>query len=303
MQVNPSAILEACLVNNDTIMNALNLTSSLDLGSSLNFGSLDSLNLGSALDFTEFDKLKVKIDSLNITTFKPTFHDDLKEANRLCGFTLPQTAVCLNNADPASADKIGPCSDTTNYGGANCGGSSPAGVQTACTTIKDTGCTVQSNLTTLWSNVNTTTASFRADIQAIKTNIGVFSAQVLSFESSMVNVSKQVQPLLDAVSSIKTVGSCGFVRERYDEIRTHLCSTSLSALLWVGLCLLLVAVMTFPMIVCDVFIQVRIAGEGQSAVAHLYDADDSDMLSEFEMEDVWNHPENEFKLKHWESEG
>ena len=300
--INASAILEACLVKNDTIMNALNLTSSLDIGSSLSFGSLGTLNLESALDFTEFDKLKVKIDSLNVTTFQPSFHEDFAEASRLCGFGLPQTSVCLNNANTLSATKIGPCSDTVTYPGANCGAGSPG--ETACKTIRDNACSAQSNMTSLWSQVNATTASFRRDVQAIKTNIGVFSSNVRSFEGSMVNVSKQVQPLLDAVSSIKTVGSCGFVRERYDEIKSHLCQKSLSALLWVGLCLLLAALMTFPMIVCDVFIQVRIAGEGQSAVAHLYDADDDDMLQDgIELEDIWNKPENEFRLKHWETAG
>ena len=229
-------------------MNALNLTSSLDIGSSLNFGSLDSLDLQSALDFTEFDKLKLKIDSLNITSFKPTFHDDLADSSRMCGYTI-DASVCLNAA--TSATSIGPCAQ---YAGPNCGSGTYA---PTCQGIKDQSCNVKGNLTSLWSQVNTTTASFRADIQAIKTNIVSFSGTVMSFESSMVNVSKQVAPLLSAVDSIKTVGNCGFVRERYNEIRRHLCNNSLNALFWVGLCLLLTALMTFPMIVCDVFIQVR----------------------------------------------
>merc|ERR1712072_368601 len=87
----------------------------------------------------------------------------------------------------------------------------------------------------------------------------------------MKNVTTEVNPLLSEVKKLKSVAKCGEVGTAYWQMHKHLCGTSLDALLWIALCLLVCAICAFAMLVCDVILDVRMVGVGQGAVKDQYD--------------------------------
>jgi hypothetical protein len=115
------------------------------------------------------------------------------------------------------------------------------------------------------NNLTETIAWMKADMKNIVGNTTAFGNILSTFFNKMISVKDLTGPLFNETDKLASAGGCKKVTDHYYALYGFICKDSLSGLLNTGLCLLLVAFIGYPMIICTVFIQIRHAGTGHDA--------------------------------------
>lgn len=148
------------------------------------------------------------------------------------------------------------------------------------------------NWTTLGGAIATNASSLQTELLKYK----AYAAKVFQNTSAMQTT---MVPIVGELNTLKNMQSCNFLRHNYDTIEHSICNVGglEDALLWICLALFICGCLGFPLFLCDVLFDIRIAGAGRKAVAHRYDQDEGEIcLPPATLKQALDRSENEYCL-------
>lgn len=278
--------VNACF-RNQSLLDAFNLTGSLDFANQLNFAG--NLDLNAMLDFSQFDAFQSQIGSTTTATFNTSSSSMLETVLNTLTKSHPSTTcltgdnsyTVLNSLAPWQANgEIAPAgNNATLYmlnrytpfnsgcsvlGPFKCGAS-----QTTCAFADFVG-EAWKNLSTIRQiqlDADSFVTSMKTNMTSVTTFIGQFKTNTTTLNTKIKNVMGSLTDgLLKEIGNFKESMYCTFVSDNFGLIMVSMCADLIPALTMIALATFLMGLFLIAVNICLIILSKRLRASGNGHV-------------------------------------
>jgi len=257
-------LLEGCFATPSVpVLESLGMADQFDFASIFDAFSSGPENLTASLDFSGLDQLTTDVAALDRTNF---------------GLEQSDIEAILNALNTYADGTFTGSGSFVNYTLADCtvtSGCDRACLETTtCAPISEHGVANANDLEALRNatldvavavvTVDDIIANLNAHVSDISASQNAFLSTVADFENSIADIENDVQPLIQQVSTIGSLGNCSFVAETYYGIHEELCDNALSPLIVLALLMFFIALCGIPLIITSLYIDQRLFGRSRT---------------------------------------